>query len=240
MRRYIVLLLITGIVWAQTDFDTLVLKSGTTYLGEYSKIEGEIVYFKPQNAFAFQPISIKKIKILQLKDGQFIIGSSSDILTYEENQKELIIIEDGKKSLTLEEKAIYDANLYNLNKWALYMPMSTILFVGCVVSHMGLTNDLSTPSPFILGSSLAASLTIPYFVLYEKFNFPKSILNITDSEKEIYKQAYSKELQKRKFIYAAVSTIVTGITFAVVVGPPSLSSSSSGGTTGKGFTGFGP
>jgi len=88
MRRYIVLLLITGIVWAQTDFDKLVLKDGTTYLGEYSKIEGEIVYFKPQNAFAFQPISIKKIKILQLKDGQFIIGSSSDILPYEENQKE--------------------------------------------------------------------------------------------------------------------------------------------------------
>ena len=79
MRRYIILLLITGIVWAQTDFDKLVLKDGTTYLGEYSKIEGEIVYFKPQNAFAFQPISIKKIKILQLKDGQFIIGSSTKI-----------------------------------------------------------------------------------------------------------------------------------------------------------------
>ena len=99
MRRYIVLLLITGIVWAQTDFDKLVLKDGTTYFGEFSKIEGKIVYFKPQNAFAFQPISINKIKILQLKDGQFIIG---DILTYEEFQKELIIIEDGKKSLTLE------------------------------------------------------------------------------------------------------------------------------------------
>ena len=40
MRRYIVLLLITGIVWAQTDFDTLVLKNGTTYFGEYIKIEG--------------------------------------------------------------------------------------------------------------------------------------------------------------------------------------------------------
>ena len=45
MRRYIVLLLITGIVWAQTDFDTLVLKDGTTYLGEYSKTEGKIVFF---------------------------------------------------------------------------------------------------------------------------------------------------------------------------------------------------
>ena len=88
MRRYIVLLLITGIVWAQTDFDKLVLKDGTTYLGEYSKIEEEIVYFKPQNAFDFIPISVKRIQRLELKDGQFIIGSSSDILTNEENQKE--------------------------------------------------------------------------------------------------------------------------------------------------------
>ena len=49
MRRYIVLLLITGIVWAQTDFDTLILKSGTAYFGEYSKLEEEIVYFKPHD-----------------------------------------------------------------------------------------------------------------------------------------------------------------------------------------------
>ena len=109
MRRYIVLLLITGIVWAQTDFDTLVLKSGTTYLGEYSKIEGEIVYFKPQNAFAFQPISIEKIRILQLKDGQFIIG---DILTYEEFQKDSLEVnqkdslEVNQKKITVKEKSI--------------------------------------------------------------------------------------------------------------------------------------
>ena len=78
MRRYIVLLLITGILWAQTDFDTLILINGTTYFGEYSKIEEEIVYFKPQNAFAFQPIAIKQIQTLKLKDGHFIIGGDSD------------------------------------------------------------------------------------------------------------------------------------------------------------------
>ncbi|MDC1038638.1 hypothetical protein OAR31_06200 [Candidatus Marinimicrobia bacterium] len=237
--------MITGIVWAQTDFDKLVLKDGTTYLGEYSKTEEEIVYFKPQNAFAFQPISIKKIKILQLKDGQFIIGSSSDILTYEENQKELIIIEDGKKSLTLEEKAIYDANLYNLNKWALYMPTSTILFVACVVPYWGITDDDEWwENPMFIVPSSSASLIIPYFVLNrkEKFNFPKSILNITDSEKEIYEQAYSKKLRQRKFKYAAVGTIVSVVIVAVAGSSMTLdmSSSSSGGTTGKGFTGFGP
>ena len=73
MRRYIVLLLITGIVWAQTDFDKLVLKDGTTYFGEYIKIEGKIVYFKPKDAFAFQPILINKIKRLELKGGHAII-----------------------------------------------------------------------------------------------------------------------------------------------------------------------
>ena len=96
MVRYIVLLLITGIVWAQTDFDTLVLKDGTTYLGEYEKIEEEIVYFKHQDAFAFQPISIKQVERLKLKDGQIIIGSIplfivggkvNNSLTLEENQK---------------------------------------------------------------------------------------------------------------------------------------------------------
>jgi len=76
MRRYIILFLITGIVWAQTDFDTLVMKDGTIYLGEYSKTEEEIVYFKPQNAFAFQPVPVNLIKRLKLKDGDYIIGKS--------------------------------------------------------------------------------------------------------------------------------------------------------------------
>ena len=76
MRRYIILLLIVGNVWAQTNFDTLVMKDGTIYLGEYSKTEEEIVYFKPQNAFAFQPVPVPLIKRLKLKDGDYIIGIS--------------------------------------------------------------------------------------------------------------------------------------------------------------------
>ena len=63
--------------YSVTNFDILILKSGTTYFGEYSKIEEEIVYFKPQNVFAFQPISIKQIQTLKLKDGHFIIGGES-------------------------------------------------------------------------------------------------------------------------------------------------------------------
>ena len=203
MRRYIVLLLITGILWAQTDFDKIVLKDGTTYLGEYSKTEGKIVYFKPQNAFTFQPIS-----------------------------KNTLVLEEYQK-LSTEEKGIYDAKSKNLGKWYLFGPMSTILFVGGVGLYIGITDDFDFwENPIFLGGSLAASSTIPYFVLNrkEKINFPKSIL--TDSEKEIYKQAYSKKLKKRKIKYAAVGTIVSVVTFAVVVGRPSLNMS--GGFGGGG------
>ena len=48
MRRYIVLLLITGTVWAQTGLDKLVLKDGTYYQGKYVKTENKITYFEPR------------------------------------------------------------------------------------------------------------------------------------------------------------------------------------------------
>ena len=84
MRRYIVLLLITGTVWAQTGLDKLVLKNGTEYLGEFSRkdfklytynlddIDQEIIYFKPLEAFAFQPVTVNQIKVLQLRDGTLL------------------------------------------------------------------------------------------------------------------------------------------------------------------------
>ena len=73
MVRFISLLLFIGLAWGQADLDKLVVKDGTTYFGEYSKTEGKIVFFKPQGAFAFQPIPVKRIRRLELKDGHFII-----------------------------------------------------------------------------------------------------------------------------------------------------------------------
>ena len=99
MRRYIILLLITGNVWAQTDFDRLVLKDGTTYVGEYSKTEKDIAYFKPQNAFAFQPVPVNLIKRLKLKDGDYIIGKSSK----------------SNDALILKDKSIFNGTLVKLH-----------------------------------------------------------------------------------------------------------------------------
>ena len=90
MRKCIILFLITGILWAQTDFDKLVLKDGTEYLGEYSSTEGSIVYFKPRNALAFHPVPFRLIKTLQLKD-------------------ETILIDGANLKLNLEKIDVYEA-----------------------------------------------------------------------------------------------------------------------------------
>ena len=96
----------TGIVWAQTnfdlegwiskdipaDFDKLILKNGIEYVGEYSRtdfklyrynpddIEQEIIYFKPLEAFAFQPVPVNQIKVLQLKDGTLLYNTERKIM----------------------------------------------------------------------------------------------------------------------------------------------------------------
>ena len=46
MRRYIILLLITGILWAQTDYDTLVLIDKTVYTGWLVKYDNDEIKFK--------------------------------------------------------------------------------------------------------------------------------------------------------------------------------------------------
>ena len=91
MRRYIVLLLITGTVWAQTGLDKLVLKNGIEYLGEYSRkdfklyiynlddIDQEIIYFKPLEASTFQPVTVDAIKELQLRDGTLLYNTETKI-----------------------------------------------------------------------------------------------------------------------------------------------------------------
>jgi len=181
MRRYIILLLITGIVWAQTDFydydlpydeyfGELVLKDGTTYLGEYSKTKEKIVYFKHQDALAFQPVPVKLIQTLKLKDGTVLLHNG----IIKKNKHTLGLGEYQKFST--KEKAIYDASVVVLNN-------------------------------------------------REKKYFPKSIL--TDSEKEIYEQAYSKKLRQRKFNNVAVTCIVAGVIVALAPGSSSLGFSSS-------------
>jgi len=106
------------------------------------------------------------------------------------------------------------------------MPMSTMFFGGFAGLYYFLMGGEFWESPIFSGGSSAASFYITYLVFNnnEKFNFPKSIL--TDSEKEIYEQAYFKKLQKRKFKYAVGSFIVAGVIVAVAAASFSLDFSS--------------
>ena len=92
MRRYIVLLLITGIVWAQTDLDKLILKDGTTYFGEYSKTEGDRVYFKPHDSFGFQPITFNTIHKLELANGLKLVTNGKI-------EQDRLVLKDGTRYL---------------------------------------------------------------------------------------------------------------------------------------------
>ena len=110
--RIFPIFLFIGLAWGQDnlkkeyDFDKLVSKGGTIFLGEYSRIENSVVYFKTTNAMASQGAPLNKIQILQLKDGTTIINDG------EINKIDLDNIEDRKlivtesKKLTLEQKVL--------------------------------------------------------------------------------------------------------------------------------------
>jgi hypothetical protein len=195
INRIIPLLLFIGFVWGQADLDKLVLKDGTTYFGEYSKIQGKIVYFKPQEAFGFQPISVKRIERLELKDGQIIVLSGKvKSITLEEYQK-----------LSTKEKAIYDAKLINLWHWVLYAPLSGVTIAGFMFLAQGEAweEDVSIP----------ASLAISYLILNLKkveFSYPESLAN--EYDRLYYKKVYYKNINKRKTnIIMASSAIIGGL-----------------------------
>ena len=209
MRRYIVLLLITGIVWAQTDFDTLVLKDGTTYLGEYSKIEGEKVFFKTKDAFALQPVSLKQIERLELKDGQILYDGS--------NVKYSLALEDYQ-TLSTKEKGIYDAK-YNksMGHWILYCPLAIGgLSIGITLSGKKKWGESDVFSTFSLLSFVGIS-GISYLALKSKDRTDFEKLNLNHKEKEIYEKAYLNTVRIRRAKYIVGSIIVTGAVVSLIV-----------------------
>ena len=227
MRRYIVLLLITGIVWAQTDFDKLVLKDGTTYFGEYIKIEGEKVFFKTKDAFALQPVSLKQIESLELKDGQILYDVSK--------VKYSLALEDYQ-TLSTKEKGIYDAK-YNksMRHWILYCP----LVIGGLSSGIALSGKKKWGESDVFSTLSLLSFVgisgISYLALKSKDKTDFEKLNLNQKEKEIYEKAYLNTVSKRRLKYIVGSTIVTGAVAFLML----MDATPSGLSSNK-FTGFGP
>ena len=102
MTKHLTLLLFIGLAWGnfnlkkESDFDKLVSKSGTIYLGEYSRIEKNIVYFKTAKAMASQGVPLNKVHTLQLSDGSIIInnGLINKIDLNNKQDRKLIFKED--------------------------------------------------------------------------------------------------------------------------------------------------
>ena len=173
-------------MWAQTGLDKLVMKDGTEYLGEYSRVEKKIVYFKPLDAFAFQPVPIKKIYTLQLKDGRELINIGKFTIHLHSEQYSSGII-------TIEEKAIYDAKK-DARNWILYPPTAFLMFGAMIIAREEPWESL----PAMIGISIA-SLAVPYKVLNDLEKYQIDQLR-DEYYIELYKETLSEEFIKNNII----------------------------------------
>ena len=176
----------------ESDFDRLVSKGGTIYLGEFSRIEKNTIYFKPTKASAFQGVPINQVQSLKLKDGKVII----------KNGNVLSIIEVIKyEKLSTEEKAIYDAKS-DAGRWILYPPVALTFGAMMLGSHQEPWNDLAA-----IFAISAASLAGPYYLFSRLDRKPTQNLKLKDEE--LYEKIYLKEFRKRKLMNIIASSIVT-------------------------------
>jgi len=107
MHRYIILFLITGIVWAQTEFDKIVLKDKTVYTGTLIKYDDDEIIFRALPS-AKMSISIKDIKELKLSDGRSVIENGVILAN---NEKHIKSRRDGSYLSTIQaEKAKQKSN----------------------------------------------------------------------------------------------------------------------------------
>ena len=203
MRRFIVLLLITGTVWAQTGLDKLVLDDRTEFLGEYSGVMENLVYFKPAKALAFQGVPINRIRSLQLGDGKTII------------QDEYIKIRTilDYKHLSIKDKAIYDAKK-DARRWLLY-PSFAILLTGVSIHSYfyffwdeGPEGDTSLNN--ILSVATATSALVGSHHLFSKSD-KSNIEGIISKDIELYKEMYYKQFKKQKLKNIMISAVATAL-----------------------------
>ena len=210
MRRYIVLLLITGTVWAQTDFDKLISKAGTKYLGEYSKVEDKEVYFKPNNALEFQAVPLELIETLKLKNGTVLIQSGR----INESALSLKKFSNEYEKLTIEEKAIYDDVKKDARRWLAYPPLALIGAGGLATATFSIgENIFEVDDSDVLIPSIIGGGSIGMIGSYYLFNkLDKNKIEATNSfDNEDYEKFYLQEFKKRKSENIILSGFCVGL-----------------------------
>ncbi len=225
MTKHLTLLLFIRLAWGQntteieSNFDRMVSKGGTIYLGEFSRIEKNTIYFKPTKASAFQGVPINQVQSLKLKDGKVIIKNG--------NVLSLIKVINYEK-LSLEEKAIYDAKS-DAGRWILYPPVALGTFGAMMLG----SNEEPWEDLAAIFAISAASLAGPYYLFSRLDRKPTQNLKLKDEE--LYEKIYFKEFRKRKLINIIASSIVT-FTLGPILYFSSVSSGLGGGWGGPIFT----
>ena len=220
MRRYIVLLLITGTVWAQTDFDKLISKAGTKYLGEYSKVEDKEVYFKPNNALEFQAVPLELIETLKLKNGTVLIQSGR----INESALSLKKFSNEYEKLTIEEKAIYDDVKKDARRWLAYPPLALIGAGGLATATFSIGDNIfEVDDSDVLIPSIIGGGSIGMIGSYYLFNkLDKNKIEATNSfDNEDYEKFYLQEFKKRKseniILSGSCVGLATGFAFLMFI-----------------------
>ena len=72
MNKYISLLLFISFIYGNKNNDLLVYKNGLRYSGEFSRVEKNTVYFKPQGFPAFQQVYTYQLDRVELNSGKIL------------------------------------------------------------------------------------------------------------------------------------------------------------------------
>ena len=213
MRRFIVLLLITGTVWAQTGLDKLVLEDGTEFLGECAGVTENVVYFKSTGELAYQVVSISRIQSLQLKNGKTIIRVRDNYI------KKWTILD--YKPLSIKDKATYDAKK-DARRWLVFSPLALISSGGLGTATFFISDDddyfdteeeiISLISAFIVGS---LGLVGSYYLF--SIEDIKNIEGTSAEDIELYKKMYYKQFKKQKLENIMISAGATALIAGAVI-----------------------
>ena len=221
VTRIFPIFLCIGLVWGQNtseiepDFDKLVSKRGTIFLGEFSRIEKSVVYFKPTKASAFQGVPINRIQSLKLKDGQTIIKSG--------NVNKIRTVVDHEK-LSLEEKAIYDDAKKDAKRWLAYPPLALIGAGGLATATFSIgENIFEVDDSDVLIPSIIGGGSIGMIGSYYLFNkLDKNKIEATNSfDNEDYEKFYLQEFKRRKseniILSGSCVGLATGLAFLMFI-----------------------
>ena len=200
MHKCIIMILITCTLFAQTDFDKLVLKNGLEYLGKFSKIEGKLVYFKPKAISTEETFKLHLIETLQLKSGEILIDYGQpnflpNLLPKYSFKRFTKLTSYEYEKLTIEEKALYDANS-NARKWLFYPLLTGFTFGTSMFGSTIITNDEPWENILAMIGISITSLAFPYYGLKHLGKNQDVEINPKDIQK--YKRIHSEEFNKRK------------------------------------------